>query len=112
MEFHPTSHSPSSSRSCPINPIIFNQALKNDIIYLNSKNQSKGCFFMSFDGLFTRAMTNELSAHLKGGRLNKIHQPFQNELMFIIRANGSNHKLLISAHPTYARMQLTYENNE
>lgn len=64
---------------------------------------------MSFDGLFTRAMTNELNQALDGGRISRIHQPFKNELLFVIRAKGKNHKLLISAHPTYSRIQLTNE---
>ncbi|MFE8699015.1 NFACT family protein [Cytobacillus sp. FJAT-54145] len=67
---------------------------------------------MSFDGLFTRAMTKELSLELKGGRINKIHQPFKNEIVLVIRANGKNHKLLLSAHPSYARVQLTNEQYE
>lgn len=68
---------------------------------------------MSFDGLFSRAITHEFSSLLKGGRINKIHQPFKNEIVLIIRANGKNHKLLLSVHPNYARAQLTgdtYEN--
>lgn len=67
---------------------------------------------MSFDGLFTRAMTKELTDILKGGRINKIHQPYKNEMIMIIRANGKNHKLILSAHPSYARIQLTKEQHE
>ncbi|MDZ5474401.1 NFACT RNA binding domain-containing protein [Bacillus sp. 31A1R] len=67
---------------------------------------------MSFDGLFTRAMTEELSLNLKGGRINKIHQPFKNEIVLVVRANGKNHKLLLSVHPSYARAQLTNEQYE
>jgi predicted ribosome quality control (RQC) complex YloA/Tae2 family protein len=66
-------------------------------------------FFMSFDGLFTNAMTRELSRSLKGGRINKVHQPYKNEVILTIRANGVNHKLLLSAHPSYSRLQLTNE---
>ncbi|WP_066289271.1 Rqc2 family fibronectin-binding protein [Bacillus sp. FJAT-29937] len=67
---------------------------------------------MSFDGLFTRAMTEELTRELKGGRINKIHQPYKNEIILVVRANGKNHKLLLSAHPSYARVQLTNETHE
>ncbi|MEW9501363.1 Rqc2 family fibronectin-binding protein [Jeotgalibacillus marinus] len=67
---------------------------------------------MSFDGLFTRAMTHELHHTLDGGRISRVHQPFKNELLFVIRARGKNHKLLISAHPTYSRLQLTSEQYE
>ncbi|MFD0049246.1 NFACT family protein [Actinomycetes bacterium NPDC127524] len=67
---------------------------------------------MSFDGLFTKAMTEEISALLRGGRINKINQPYKNELVFIVRAGGKNHKLLLSAHPSYARVQVTQESYE
>lgn len=69
--------------------------------------------YMSFDGIFTHAMVNELSEALKNGRVSKIHQPYPNEIVVVMRANGKNHKLLLSAHPSYARIQLTeipYEN--
>ncbi|USK51584.1 NFACT family protein [Bacillus sp. CMF12] len=67
---------------------------------------------MSFDGLFTRAMTKELIDTLKGGRINKIQQPYKNEIILVVRANGRNHRLLLSAHPSYARVQLTNEAHE
>lgn len=67
---------------------------------------------MSFDGLFTKAMADELSHSLKGGRINKIYQPYKNEIILTIRANGVNHKLLLSAHPSYARAQLTKESHD
>lgn len=64
---------------------------------------------MSFDGLFTNAIVAELVRSLKGGRINKVQQPYKNEVMLIIRSGGVNHKLLLSAHPSYARVQLTKE---
>ncbi|MEH7247014.1 NFACT RNA binding domain-containing protein [Neobacillus niacini] len=64
---------------------------------------------MSFDGLFTKAIVAELASTLKGGRINKVHQPYKNEVILTIRANGVNQKLLFSAHPSYARVQLTNE---
>lgn len=62
---------------------------------------------MSFDGVFTHLMVQELNQVLEGGRISKIHQPYDNELVLIIRNQGKNHKLLLSVHPTYARVQLT-----
>ncbi|OIU72282.1 Rqc2 family fibronectin-binding protein [Rossellomorea aquimaris] len=67
---------------------------------------------MSFDGLFTRAMTKELKDGVMNGRINKIHQPYKNEIIMIVRANGKNHKLLLSAHPSYSRVQITQEDYE
>ncbi|MCB5950790.1 NFACT family protein [Enterococcus sp. BWT-B8] len=62
---------------------------------------------MSFDGVFTHAIINELSDQLISGRISKIHQPYANEVVLVIRSQGKNHKLLLSAHPSYARIQLT-----
>lgn len=62
---------------------------------------------MSFDGVFTHAMVEELNQKLNKGRISKIHQPYDYEIIVTIRANGKNHKLLLSAHPNYARIQLT-----
>ncbi|MGD7051952.1 Rqc2 family fibronectin-binding protein [Sutcliffiella horikoshii] len=64
---------------------------------------------MSFDGIFTYAMTAELKEKLESGRITKIYQPYKNELILTIRSGRTNHKLLISAHPSYARMHLTEE---
>lgn len=61
---------------------------------------------MAFDGLFTHAMVNELRS-LKSGRVAKIYQPYQSELVLTIRANRKNVPLLISSHPNYARVQVT-----
>lgn len=62
---------------------------------------------MSYDGLFTHAIVDELRENILGGRLTKVHQPFSNELTLRIRANRKNYQLLLSAHPQYARAQLT-----
>ncbi|MGD6816228.1 Rqc2 family fibronectin-binding protein [Metabacillus sp. 113a] len=64
---------------------------------------------MSFDGIFTYAITKELQGKLESGRISKIYQPYKNELVLQIRSGGANYKLLISAHPSYARMHLTKE---
>ncbi|MEK3935137.1 NFACT RNA binding domain-containing protein [Sporosarcina sp. FSL W7-1349] len=63
---------------------------------------------MAFDGLFTKAMAGELQV-LKNGRISKVHQPNTQEIVLLIRADGQNHKLLISIHPSYSRIQLTDE---
>lgn len=63
---------------------------------------------MAFDGLFTAAMVKELQI-LKGGRISKIHQPNAQEVVFLIRSGGKNHRLLISIHSSYSRIQLTNE---
>lgn len=65
---------------------------------------------MAFDGLFTRAITHEIANSLQTGRISKIYQPSKYEILLHIRANGRNQKLILSAHPTYARLHLTNQN--
>ncbi|QST01527.1 NFACT family protein [Pontibacillus sp. ALD_SL1] len=62
---------------------------------------------MSFDGVVTRAVTHELMDSLTPGRIMKIYQPTQTELIVTIRSQGKNHSVLLSAHPSYARMHMT-----
>lgn len=62
---------------------------------------------MSFDGFFLHHMTAELKANLEGGRIQKINQPFEQEIVLNIRSNRQSHKLLLSAHSVFGRVQLT-----
>ncbi|UFU00973.1 NFACT family protein [Radiobacillus kanasensis] len=62
---------------------------------------------MAFDGIVTRAISQELNHTLATGRVMKIYQPTETELIFVIRSQGQNHHLLLSAHPSYARFHLT-----
>ena len=62
---------------------------------------------MSFDGFFLHHMVEELRAELLNGRIQKINQPFDQELVLQIRSNRQIHRLLLSAHPVFGRIQLT-----
>ena len=62
---------------------------------------------MSFDGFFLHHMVEELRAELLNGRIQKINQPFDQELVLQIRSNRQSHRMLLSAHPVFGRIQLT-----
>lgn len=62
---------------------------------------------MSFDGFFLHHMVEELRRELVNGRIQKINQPFEQELILQIRSNRQSHRLLLSAHPIFGRIQLT-----
>lgn len=62
---------------------------------------------MSFDGFFLHHMIEELRSELVNGRIQKINQPFEQELVLQIRSNRQSHRLLLSAHPVFGRIQLT-----
>ncbi|MDD9138282.1 NFACT family protein [Fructobacillus sp. CRL 2054] len=62
---------------------------------------------MPLDGLFVHALAHELNQTLAGGRITKVHQPYPNEIILVVRNNGQNYPVLLSAHPAYARAQVT-----
>lgn len=62
---------------------------------------------MAFDGLMTKTVAHLLKEQLVAGRINKIYQLSNHEILMQIRAGGKNQKLLFSTHSSYARLQLT-----
>lgn len=62
---------------------------------------------MSYDGIVTRAVVNELREKLLGGRVDKIYQHEKDELTITIYSKGINHKLLVSASSSTPRLYLT-----
>ncbi len=61
---------------------------------------------MALDGFVVRAVTFELQA-CKGGKINKIYQPTNQDIVMHIRAGGQSYRLLLSASPTYPRLHVT-----
>lgn len=70
-------------------------------------NEENEVIIMGFDGVVTRAITKEMIDELRTGRILKIYQPTKTELVLTIRAHGKNKSLLLSAHPSYARVHIT-----
>ena len=65
------------------------------------------------DNKTVSALCDELNRTLCGGRIDKIQQPARDLLIFTVRNQGINQKLLLSAAPGKARIHLTsmqYEN--
>lgn len=62
---------------------------------------------MANDGIMMSRVLHQLKNQIMTGRINKIYQISKYELLLIIRCHSRNHKLLISIHPNYARVQLT-----
>ncbi|MCK1240417.1 NFACT family protein [Streptococcus uberis] len=65
---------------------------------------------MSFDGFFLHYLTEELSDKLLNGRIQKVNQPYERELVLGVRNHRQNFKVLISAHPVFGRIHLTDSN--
>jgi len=61
---------------------------------------------MALDGMLLFRLNQELQS-LIGGKINKIHQPSEHDLVLQIRGRGNGCKLLLSANPTYPRVYET-----
>lgn len=57
---------------------------------------------MAFDGFVMRALLHEITP-LKGGRVTKIHQPGPTDVVLLVRSQGENHRLFLSASHTIPR---------
>ena len=62
---------------------------------------------MPMDGLTLGFMVRELQETLRDGRIEKVTQPEKDMLVLTVRALGQNHRLLLSAAPSFARVHLT-----
>lgn len=62
---------------------------------------------MAFDGLFIHSLLNSIKPTLVNGRLTKIYQPFEQDLVLTFRKERKNYQLLISVNAQYPRFYLT-----
>lgn len=62
---------------------------------------------MALDGIFLHHIKNEISAFAVGARVEKIHQPSKEELVFSLRSREGAKKMLVSARSDSARIHFT-----
>lgn len=62
---------------------------------------------MAFDGLVVHAISDELSSKLVGGKIDKVYQPENDEIVLHIRNNKENFKLVLSASASNPRVYLS-----
>ena len=62
---------------------------------------------MAFDGLVVHAISDELSSKLIGGKIDKVYQPENDEIVLHIRNNKENFKLVLSASASNPRVYLS-----
>lgn len=67
---------------------------------------------MPSDVITLNALASELSTLLSGGKIEKIYQPENDEIIFFVKNNGKVHQLVISANPTQPRMHITTQKKE
>lgn len=64
------------------------------------------------DGFTLSYIVHETADKLVGGRVDRVMQPSRDMIIITVRNGGENHKLLISANASFARLQLTKQSFE
>ena len=67
---------------------------------------------MAFDAVFLSAVLGEVRDRCLGARVDKIHQPSRDTLIFHLRCRDSREKLLFAVNPTAPRLHLTMASPE
>lgn len=67
---------------------------------------------MAFDGITVANIAHELNKKLTGGRIDKAYQPESDEIILLVRSNGVNYRLLITANASHPRIHLTEKNKD
>ena len=62
---------------------------------------------MPMDGVMLGFVARELDQKLKDGRVDRVIQPERDEIHLLIRAQGANHRLVLSASANAARVHLS-----
>jgi len=62
---------------------------------------------MAFDALFLSAVLTEIREKATGARVEKIHQPSRDTVIFLLRCQEGREKLIFAANPTAPRLHLT-----
>ncbi len=62
---------------------------------------------MAFDGIAISAVAKELSEKITGGKIDKIYQPENDEIIIALRSSYINYKLLLTCNPSFPRIHLT-----
>ena len=61
---------------------------------------------MALDGLVIHSLVDELSTKLVGGKVDKVHQPEDDEIVLYIRNNKENYKLILSCSSSNPRVYI------
>ena len=62
---------------------------------------------MAFDATFLTAVLDEIRTKAAGARVEKIHQPSRDTVIFLLRCSEGREKLIFAANPTAPRLHLT-----
>ena len=65
---------------------------------------------MAFDGIVIANLVRDLNDKIVSGRVSKIAQPEKDELLFTIKGNRENVRLLVSANASLPLLYFTANN--
>ncbi|WP_455544362.1 Rqc2 family fibronectin-binding protein, partial [Intestinibacter sp.] len=67
---------------------------------------------MALDGLVVRSIAHELNSKLVGGKIDRIHQPENDEILLYVRNNRENFKLVLSSSSSNPRVYIANKYNK
>lgn len=67
---------------------------------------------MAFDGIVIANLVRDLNSKLLSGRISKIAQPEKDELLFTLKGNDGNYRLLVSANASLPLLYFTESNKQ
>ena len=66
---------------------------------------------MALDGLVVRSIAHELNTKLVGGKIDRVHQPENDEILLYVRNNRENFKVILSSSSSNPRVYIANKYN-
>lgn len=67
---------------------------------------------MALDGLVVHSIANELNSKLLGGKIDRVHQPENDEILFYVRNKKENFKVVLSSSASNPRVYISNKYNK
>ena len=67
---------------------------------------------MALDGLVVHSLASELKSKLVGGKIDRVHQPENDEILLYVRNNRENFKVVLSSSASNPRVYIANNYNK
>ena len=67
---------------------------------------------MALDGLVVNSIAHELNSKLVGGKIDRVHQPENDEILLYVRNNRENFKVVLSSSSSNPRVYIANKYNK
>ena len=78
------------------------------ILYTRDQRPMPSCL----DGLVVRSIAHELNTKLVGGKIDRVHQPENDEILLYVRNNRENFKVVLSSSSSNPRVYISNKYNK